>query len=296
MVSLLARARSRVTGTAWRTLQPQRRCATFTGFKDDNNDPGFFRKRGGAKTRDGIELPDGWLEHHSARGVYYAHMATGATQWDVPTGPPTQKQIQQANQERAERYRHKTSELHPGAEVRLVNLQLQPHLDGKTGICEALDMEGYVRVRLTSGELKAVKPQNLMLVAQAQTAYSETPEPPPGYPTEQTSTQDTHGTKLSRVPGWLWPILVGAGVVAYWISKYCFFLEADKKAALQREERKEAERKEKEASDKAAKAALAALPPLPPGWCQHVDTATGKPYYWKESDPTGTTTWQRPSA
>lgn len=33
---------------------------------------------------------------------------------------------------------------------------------------------------------------------------------------------------------------------------------------------------------------------LPPGWREHVDAASGLPYYWKEEDPAGTTTWQRP--
>ncbi len=36
--------------------------------------------------------------------------------------------------------------------------------------------------------------------------------------------------------------------------------------------------------------------PLPPGWQEHVDPTTGDTYYFHEDDPTGTTTWDRPSA
>jgi len=33
---------------------------------------------------------------------------------------------------------------------------------------------------------------------------------------------------------------------------------------------------------------------LPVGWREAVDPATGQPYYWKDTDPAGTTTWIRP--
>eukprot|EP00929_Paragymnodinium_shiwhaense_P054787 TRINITY_DN27460_c0_g1_i1.p1 TRINITY_DN27460_c0_g1~~TRINITY_DN27460_c0_g1_i1.p1 ORF type:complete len:455 (-),score=113.78 TRINITY_DN27460_c0_g1_i1:188-1552(-) len=37
------------------------------------------------------------------------------------------------------------------------------------------------------------------------------------------------------------------------------------------------------------------MPSLPEGWSEAVDPASGKTYYWKVSDPAGTTTWERPS-
>jgi len=35
--------------------------------------------------------------------------------------------------------------------------------------------------------------------------------------------------------------------------------------------------------------------PLPPGWQSVMDPTSGRHYYWQESDPAGTTTWERPS-
>lgn len=34
--------------------------------------------------------------------------------------------------------------------------------------------------------------------------------------------------------------------------------------------------------------------PLPAGWAQAVDPGTGKTYYWREADPSGSVTWERP--
>ena len=49
----------------------------------------------------------------------------------------------------------RSHELYPGATVRLVGLERSPQLEGKTGRCLQLETDGYVRVRLDSGELKA---------------------------------------------------------------------------------------------------------------------------------------------
>lgn len=35
--------------------------------------------------------------------------------------------------------------------------------------------------------------------------------------------------------------------------------------------------------------------PLPSGWHQTLDPSTGRHYYWKEADPNGSVTWERPS-
>jgi len=40
--------------------------------------------------------------------------------------------------------------------------------------------------------------------------------------------------------------------------------------------------------------AAAAADPLPAGWGQATDPSSGSVYYWLESDPAGTVTWQRP--
>eukprot|EP00931_Biecheleriopsis_adriatica_P067736 TRINITY_DN41801_c0_g1_i1.p1 TRINITY_DN41801_c0_g1~~TRINITY_DN41801_c0_g1_i1.p1 ORF type:complete len:315 (+),score=68.42 TRINITY_DN41801_c0_g1_i1:31-975(+) len=251
----------------------------------DSEDPGIFRKREGARTREGLTLPEGWIEYKSsARGVYYGHPATGVTQWDIPTGPPTRQQAEASQRERSERYGHRSQDLHPGAEVRLVGLQL-PDLEGKTGICQQFDSDGYVRVRLASGELKAVKPKNLMLAAPA-ASMSPPPDEEPSAGTQERST----GQKR----WWfLFPVLLTGGLAAYWLAKYAMLQEADKAAETHRAERAAA----KKAAEKAemAGAGTAQLPPLPPGWCQHRDPASGRFYYWREADPAGSTTWERPS-
>lgn len=36
--------------------------------------------------------------------------------------------------------------------------------------------------------------------------------------------------------------------------------------------------------------------PLPPGWHEATDPASGQKYYWNQSDPNGSTTWDRPIA
>eukprot|EP00930_Biecheleria_cincta_P087392 TRINITY_DN7662_c0_g1_i2.p1 TRINITY_DN7662_c0_g1~~TRINITY_DN7662_c0_g1_i2.p1 ORF type:complete len:429 (-),score=68.86 TRINITY_DN7662_c0_g1_i2:189-1475(-) len=35
--------------------------------------------------------------------------------------------------------------------------------------------------------------------------------------------------------------------------------------------------------------------PLPPGWQQTMDPSSGRFYYWREADPSGSVTWERPS-
>lgn len=35
--------------------------------------------------------------------------------------------------------------------------------------------------------------------------------------------------------------------------------------------------------------------PLPPGWHQTLDPSTGRHYYWRQADPNGSVTWERPS-
>jgi len=40
--------------------------------------------------------------------------------------------------------------------------------------------------------------------------------------------------------------------------------------------------------------AAASQPALPPGWASAADPSTGRSYYWREADPAGSTTWERP--
>lgn len=43
-----------------------------------------------------------------------------------------------------------------------------------------------------------------------------------------------------------------------------------------------------------AASAASAAPALPVGWCEASDPTSGNSYYWNESDPAGTTTWESP--
>uniref|UniRef100_A0A7S4RCU8 WW domain-containing protein n=1 Tax=Alexandrium monilatum TaxID=311494 RepID=A0A7S4RCU8_9DINO len=133
------------------------------------------RRPSQSRTRDGVPLPEGWTEHRGSRGTYYAHAGTRVTQWHLPTGPPTQQQIDDL--------RHETdgdqiSQLRPGAAIELRGLQFAPQLNGRLAVCERWDhASGRVHVRLDSGELKAVRPENL--VARAAVAERSKAQAPP---------------------------------------------------------------------------------------------------------------------
>ncbi|CAJ1457934.1 unnamed protein product [Effrenium voratum] len=239
----------------------------FGGFGSE--EPRIFREKVRARTSEGVELPEGWTEYRSpARGVYYGHV-TGVTQFDLPRGAPSQEQVDRAEAERGQRYQHRSTELFPGAEVRLVGLQL-PHLEGKIGTCTQFDPDGYVRVRLSSGELKAVKPQNLMLASQPKADTAPKTPPKPGK--EKTK-------EPSYWPKWAMFALTAAS--AFVLFRYFQLQEHDKSV----EEKRLLKEKEEEE---------AAGAPLPAGWREHKDPSTGCMYYWKEADPANTTTWQRP--
>lgn len=234
------------------------------------------------RTADGIPLPEGWKEHRSpSRGIYFEHEPTGVTQWDFPRGPPSSKQVAEDHQRRVGR---QVAELHPGAQIILTGLKFQPHLNGKTGTCEGWEPDGkMVRVRLQSRELKAVKPENLK-VTQAAAARVQPQRLIEG------KAEDTGGA------GGLWASrnqvlgILGVGAIAMWFVRFALFLadEAAKKAA--------AERAALEGPSEEASAVAVAVVALPPGWCERVDPATGKCYFWRADNPVGTTTWVRPKA
>merc|ERR1712194_148830 len=90
-----------------------------------------------------------------------SHVATGVVQWNVPVGPPTQKQMDDARRQN-NASSATGSKLAPGTSVRLTGLLSAPQLNGKIGICEQLTADGWVRVRVESGELKAIRPENLI--------------------------------------------------------------------------------------------------------------------------------------
>mmetsp|Transcript_15205 Transcript_15205/g.29353 ORF Transcript_15205/g.29353 Transcript_15205/m.29353 type:complete len:236 (+) Transcript_15205:32-739(+) len=110
-------------------------------------------------SRSGVPLPKGWLEHTSSRGSWFAHEESGVTQWTFPTGPPSKEQV--AALRRQGRGEH-IDRLRPGAVVELRGLRSAPQLNGQHGTCEHWDhSSGWVRVRLGSGQVKAIKPENL---------------------------------------------------------------------------------------------------------------------------------------
>ncbi|CAE7669140.1 unnamed protein product [Symbiodinium pilosum] len=257
-------------GVRWSTLR------SFVNWTQEP--PSFFGPRERSRTRKGVELPDGWSEVHSpARGVYFSHNPSGVTQWDFPTGPPTPEQVEKVRAERRQRYDHRSADLHPGAQVRLVGLQL-PHLEGKTGTCVQFDTDGYVRVRLDSGELKAVKPKNLMLVPTARS------HPVLGTPRPSQEAPPKKARSGLRVAGVL--LLLGFGGAAAYLA-----LEEHQAESADAEDVKTPAPKQAPQRKEAPGPA-----PLPPGWCEHLDPSSGRLYYWREDNPTGTTTWTRPTA
>lgn len=226
-------------------------------------EPRIFPGARRSQTRQGLELPEGWRQFQSpSRGVYYGH-TSGATRFDFPTGPPSKDEVHRAQQERKERYEHRSDELSPGAPVRLVGLDRFPHLEGKAGTCVQLDPDGYVRVRLASGELKAVKRKNLMLVR-------------PRQPSMRSQHQEPAAKGRRR-----WPMLMAAsGLGAF--AVYFLYQQQQARAVCQKQD--------------TAEKLSAALPPLPEGWREHLDPASGRPYYWREADPKNSVTWERPAA
>eukprot|EP00927_Polykrikos_kofoidii_P021428 TRINITY_DN20274_c0_g1_i1.p1 TRINITY_DN20274_c0_g1~~TRINITY_DN20274_c0_g1_i1.p1 ORF type:complete len:291 (+),score=30.37 TRINITY_DN20274_c0_g1_i1:222-1094(+) len=135
-----------------------------TGFNDDEWIKNPFPKTDTRmRTRTGILLPEGWAEHRSsAKGIYYSHTPTGITQWNMPREQPTKEQIAAHHQAT---YGDQISQLKPGKEVILRGLIGAPQLNGKYGTFERWDhTTGRVRVRLKTGELKAVKPEFLVSV------------------------------------------------------------------------------------------------------------------------------------
>ncbi|CAE8590140.1 unnamed protein product [Polarella glacialis] len=303
------------------------------GYDDSEDpDPDFFARRGPARTREGATLPDGWLQNKSsARGVYYSHQATGVTQWDLPSGPPTPQQVNEAFQEK---YGRSVAPLHPGAEVRLVGLQSQPHLESQLGIVEQWDQaSGMVRIRLLAiGDLKLVKPQNLLVTAAATGFQTKRPE--------GEENQDA-GQEIDGGTGWrTFLVVLSGGAFAYWILKFSWLHVDDSvraaaasraaaAAALQdstdadasaagssggaaastgrsgaavRRKASGAATATGPASANAEPAEAAALvvadgaspPPLPVGWSENTDPASGRSYFWKQADPSRTTTWKRP--
>jgi len=71
-----------------------------------------------------------------------------------------------------------TPVVRPGAYVRLQGLQGAAHLNGKVGICEKMDAQGgRWKVRLDTGELKALKPENLALLESYHAPMDDTPYP-----------------------------------------------------------------------------------------------------------------------
>ena len=248
-----------------------------------DQEPPIFRPKTASKTRKGLELPDGWREITSpARGIYYAH-DTGATQWDFPKGPPNQQEVLRAQNERSQRYGHRTQQLGPGATVRLYGLERHPQLEGKTGTCVQLDPDGYVRVRLATGELKAVKMKNLMLVEPPPSTTSTRPTPRP--PPERNSDVPSKATWLK------WPFLGVTTVTTVLVLFQYYQLSEHDDGATHVEGPRDAGTK---VATSPPVVPAVALPALPQGWCEHLDPVTGRLYYWKEADPTNTVTWQRP--
>eukprot|EP00928_Gymnodinium_smaydae_P006597 TRINITY_DN1233_c0_g1_i1.p1 TRINITY_DN1233_c0_g1~~TRINITY_DN1233_c0_g1_i1.p1 ORF type:complete len:427 (+),score=41.00 TRINITY_DN1233_c0_g1_i1:44-1282(+) len=160
-----------------------------------------------SNTRGGVPLPVGWQEAVSpARGTYYFHRQSGVTQWELPTGPPTAKQLAQAHQMK---YGEQLSQLKPGIEVELRNIQSAPQLNGKRGTCERWDSSsGKVIVRLNSGELKAVKAECVFAVRRQEEPLSDAQRP---RHSQQNDFPANHGIS--------WKTIVAIGSIVYvaWI-------------------------------------------------------------------------------
>lgn len=133
----------------------------FSDSFDPEANPLKKKPKGPMYTRDGVPLPLGWEEVRSpSRGIYYAHRASGVTQWDIPRGPPTKEQLAQV---REDKHGRQLEALQPGGMVTFRNVVSAPQLNGKRGTCVRWDhASGRVHVRLPTGELKAVKPENLV--------------------------------------------------------------------------------------------------------------------------------------
>jgi len=257
-----------------------RTAATYAGDPHgDKEAPPFLKKRDHvSKTADGIPLPRGWVEIRSpSRGIYYHHKASGVTQWDFPKADPSKEQLKEAYHERVG---SKIAELHPGAQVQFVGLQFQPQLNGKSGVCEGWDhSSNMIRVRLQSGQLKAVKPDNLRVV-QATASRKKAQKPADG---RSKDTGQAGGSWASKnlVLG-----LLGGGAVAWWAVWYgLLLLDPPKKPAPSQA-----------IEEASAKGGTPSPPPLPAGWRETLDPNSGKAYYWREDNPAGTTTWERPLA
>lgn len=283
MAALLRVPGHRVLQLTKASRPAQSRSCRPRAFTSWTQEPPGFGEKPRSRTRKGVELPVGWTECHSpSRGVYFSHNPTGVTQWDFPTGPPSNAQVEQVKAERGQRYDHRSSDLHPGAQVRLVGLQL-PDLEGKTGTCVQFDTDGYVRVRLSSGELKAVKPKNLMLV---QTARSHPVLGSARASPEAEATPESHqGWSRRRVAGTLL-VCSMLGIAACLVLLQPESTESQPDAVTLSEVRQR----------QPVVSPASSPQPLPPGWREHLDPASGRLYYWREDNPAGTTTWVRPSA
>jgi len=257
----------------------------------------------------------------SNRGPFYVHAATGVTQTDYPYDQPTKEQVAQAFNEK---HGEQVSKLRPGIEVELVNLKFGPHLNGKKGILQGWDpTPGMVRVRMHTGELKAVKQENCLAVElpKKKTAYTAPPkEQQTGKMVEDKPFNDGFdGRKWVLFAITVGSVLCYAG--AYW----------DFKADMADREAKEKEAKQniqlglqdeepskllasagevaaanyvRRRSSKGAKASTATTgpeddpskpPTLPADWHATWDPSLKRFYFWKASDPTGTVTWEKPA-
>lgn len=169
-----------------------------------------------SKTKDGFPLPQGWQEVVSpARGVYFYHKDTGITQWELPTGPPTERQ--RANEHKA-KFGEQISQLKPGLAVELRNLMTAPQLNGRRGICERWEhSSGKTRivVRLETGELKAVKPE--CVFPQQLDCASQIAKSKAKANTEPASAHHSPNKKAQEPSGLSWKTTLFIGLAVYGI-------------------------------------------------------------------------------
>ncbi|CAK0841668.1 unnamed protein product [Prorocentrum cordatum] len=164
------------------------------------------------RTRGGIPLPEGWAEFKSpSRGVYYAHAATGVTQFQVPTGQPSQQQVRDSF---LQTHGDRVASLRPGARVQLGGIQSAPQLNGATGTVQQWDIAGgRVRVRLDAGQVKDVKLANVAaLPGSTPAARASTAQRARRQAGSAASGAAAPGPSSSRLGA---PALAG-GVVAVW--------------------------------------------------------------------------------